>query len=91
MRGHGLDLVRHKAEREAAPTGTTFYELDKTINQTRMYLFLDQRNAYMAFFVLILFFIVFTYLYSLKKDDDLHHELTTLEKGKKVGTTAHAP
>jgi len=50
-----------------------------------MYLFLDQRNAYMAFFVLMLFYIVFTYLYSLKKDDDLHAELTALEKSKKSG------
>ena len=43
-------------------------------------MFLDQRNTYLAGFTLMLYYIVFTYLYSLKKYEKLHDEVKHEEK-----------
>lgn len=59
---------------EVAPEGVSRIEMQRTLDKARMDKFYAQRNFYLAFFTLILYFVVFTYLYSLKKKDALLDE-----------------
>ncbi|CAK57976.1 unnamed protein product (macronuclear) [Paramecium tetraurelia] len=66
----GKELVGQKAQRDSYASGTSQYELEKTVNQTRMKMFYSQRNIYLTLFNLIIFGAIFTYLKSLVKYDE---------------------
>lgn len=88
MKDHQNQYIGHKAQRQAAIEGVSVVELDRTINQTKMLMFYDQRNVYLSFFVLMLYYILFTYLFSLKRYDHQHEEFINLEKKDKVKDSA---
>ncbi|CAD8083021.1 unnamed protein product [Paramecium primaurelia] len=66
----GKELIGQKAQRDSYTEGVSQFEMEKTVNQTRMKMFYSQRNIYLTLFNLIIFGAIFTYLKSLVKYDD---------------------
>ncbi|CAD8117227.1 unnamed protein product [Paramecium sonneborni] len=80
----GKDLIGQKAQRDSFVQGVSYYEMEKTINQTRMKMFYSQRNIYLTLFNLIIFGVVFTYLKGLVKYDNLLDKEDKLKKQMNV-------